>query len=90
MTPPSVTEIDGPPSELSRSSRALMNVRGPRKLTELMSGWIEVFAPVFESKVNELNVIPMYWFPEPNRTRSKFVRSPWIEYVVWLGLAIGV
>ena len=28
-----------------------------------MSGWIEVFAPVFESKVNELNVIPMYWLP---------------------------
>ena len=38
-----------------------MNLRGPRKLTESMSGWIEVFAPVFESKVNELNVIPMYW-----------------------------
>ena len=55
-----------------------------------MSGWIEVFAPVFESKVNELNLIPMYWLPSPKRSSSKFVRSPWIEYVVWLGLAIGV
>ena len=67
-----------------------MKVSGPRKLTESMSGWIEVFAPVFESKVNELKVIPMYSLPEPNSTSSKFVRSPWIEYVVWLGLAIGV
>jgi hypothetical protein len=85
-----VTEIDGPPSELSRSSRALMNVRGPRNLTDSMSGCIEVFAPVFESKVKELNLIPMYGLASPNRRSSKFVRSPWIEYVVWLGLAIGV
>ena len=67
-----------------------MNLRGPRNVTESMSGWIEVLAPVFESKVNELNLIPMYWLPSPNKRSSKSVRSPWIEYVVWLGLAIGV
>ena len=67
-----------------------MNFRGPRNVTESMSGWIEVFAPVFESKVNELNLIPMYGLPPPNRRSAKFVRSPWIEYVVWLGLAMGV
>ncbi len=36
-----------------------MNVSGPRKVIESMFGWIEVLAPVFESKVNDVKVMPM-------------------------------
>ena len=51
--------MDGPPSELNSWLRSWMKVRGPRKVTVSMLGWTEVLAPVFESKVNELKVIPM-------------------------------
>ena len=67
-----------------------MNVSGPLNSTESMLGWIEVLAPVLESKVKELKVIAMYELSLPNSKSSKLVSSPWIEYVVWLGLAIGV
>ena len=71
--------MDGPPSELNSWLRSWMKVRGPRKVTVSMLGWTEVLAPVLESKVNELKVIPMNEAALPNSTSSKLVSSPWIE-----------
>ena len=55
-----------------------------------MSGWIEVLAPVFESKVNELKVMPMNGLSLPKRRRLEVGEVAVDRYVVWLGFAIGV
>ena len=68
-----------------------MNVRAPRNVTVSMCGWIEVFAPVFESKVNELNVIPMNWLRRAEQHELEFRRARHVSSrSSGLGLEIGV
>ncbi len=69
--------MDGPPSELNNWLRSWMKLRGPRNVTVSMLGCTDVLAPVLESKVNELKVIPMNEASLPKSTSSKLVSSPW-------------
>ena len=70
MMPDADTSIDGPPMEASSCSRSWMNVSGPRKVTLSIFGWIEVLAPVPESNVSELNVMPMNEAASPRPTST--------------------